>query len=230
MSYLVVVAHPDDEVLGAGATMLKLSEAGYEVNVCILSGEVDARQNRPTVERLNQDIEESKKILGVKKVIKGCFPNIEFNTKKHLELVQFIEKAIIETEADVIFTHHPSDLNNDHYHTSVACQAASRLFQRRTDITPLKELLFMEVPSATEWSLNSSNRQFTPNVYVEVGKEGVCKKIEALCAYEGVMRNYPHPRSIEALKGIAAYRGSQAGVEYAEAFESVFRRICKGSI
>jgi hypothetical protein len=89
----------------------------------------------------------------------------------------------------------------------------------------MKELLFMEIPSATEWSLNTSMRQFTPNVFIEVGKEKIKKKIEALSAYRGVMRDYPHPRSSEAIEGLAAYRGSQAGALYAEAFESVFRRI-----
>lgn len=225
LSYLVVVAHPDDEVLGAGATILKLSQLGQEVNVCILSGDVNARKNRPTTELLNQDINSAKDIIGINKVIKGPFPNIAFNTVKHLDLVQFIEKAIIETEADVIFTHHPADLNNDHYHTSVACQAATRLFQRKADIKPIKELLFMEILSSTEWKLNTSMKQFTPNVFVEVEEERVDKKIRALSAYRGVMRDYPHPRSNEALKGLAAYRGSQAGVLYAEAFESAFRRI-----
>ncbi|MFQ9979069.1 PIG-L deacetylase family protein [Clostridium cadaveris] len=224
MSYLVVVAHPDDEILGAGATIAKLSELGKEVNVCILSGNAEARSNRPSVEILNSDMNEAISIIGVKKVIKGCFPNIGFNTVKHLELVKFIEKVIIETGADVIFTHHPSDLNNDHRHTSIACQAASRLFQRRDDIKPLKELLFMEVPSSTEWALNTSIRQFTPNLFIEVGEDKINKKIKALSAYRGVMHDYPHPRSEEALKGLAAYRGSQAGVLYAESFESVFRR------
>lgn len=225
MSYLVVVAHPDDEVLGAGATILKLSQAGYEVNVSILSGKVEARNNRPTLDKLNQDINQAVNILGINKVIKGPFPNIAFNIIKHIELVQFIEKAIVDTNAEVVFTHHPADLNNDHYQTSVACQAAVRLFQRRADVKPIKELLFMEVPSATEWALNTSARQFSPNVFVEVGEERIDKKIEALSAYQGVMRDYPHPRSKEALKGLAAYRGSQAGMRYAEAFESVFRRI-----
>ena len=225
LPYLVVVAHPDDEVLGAGATMLKLAEAGHEVHVCILCGDAEARQHKPATEHLNQNINEAINILGANRVIKGHFPNIDLNTVKHLDLVQFIEKAIIETGADVIFTHHPADLNNDHYHTSIACQAASRLFQRRADVAPLRELLFMEVPSATEWGLNSSSRQFTPNVYVEVGEERIDKKIHALSAYRGVMRDYPHPRSNVALKGLAAYRGGQAGVVYAEAFESVFRRI-----
>ncbi|MZQ74576.1 MAG: PIG-L family deacetylase [Peptoclostridium sp.] len=224
MSYLVVVAHPDDEVLGAGATILKLTEAGHKVNICILCGEADARQNRPATEHLNQDIDAAISILGVEKVIKGPFPNIAFNTVRHLDLVQFIENVIMDTDAEVVFTHHPSDLNNDHYHTSIACQAATKLFQRRADVKPLKELLFMEVPSATEWGLNSSKRQFTPNVYIEVAENRIDKKIEALSAYRGVMRDYPHPRSDEALKGLAAYRGSQSGTKYAEAFESVFRR------
>lgn len=224
MTYLIVVAHPDDEVLGAGATMYKLAKQGHSVNVCILSGEVNARNNRPNIDELHKDVNSSRGILGINRIIKGNFPNIEFNTVPHLKLVQFIEKAIIETAADVIFTHHPADLNNDHLHTSLACQAAVRLFQRRTDITPLKELLFMEVSSATEWGLNKSLHQFNPNTYIEVGEEGINKKIEALAQYRGVMRNYPHPRSDEALRGLAVYRGGQAGMIYAEAFESVFRR------
>lgn len=224
MSYLVVVAHPDDEVLGAGGTMYKLAQEGKSVNVCIVSGEVNARNLRPTTAELNEDVNSSMKILGVDRVIKGNFPNIEFNTVPHLSLVQFIEEAISNTQANVVFTHHPADLNNDHLHTSLACQAAVRLFQRRTDINPLKELLFMEVPSATEWGLNKAMNQFSPNMYIEVGEKSIDKKIEALAKYRGVMRDYPHPRSMEALKGLAAYRGGQAGMIYAEAFESAFRR------
>lgn len=224
MRYLVVVAHPDDEVLGAGATIYKLSNEGHEVNVCILSGEVNARHNRPSLDNLNDDLGKSLNLLGVKKIYKGNFPNIEFNIVPHLNLVQFIEKIIFETNSEIIFTHHPADLNNDHYHTSIACQAAIRLFQRNPNVCPIKELLFMEVPSATDWSLNKSMNQFNPNTYIEVGEEVINKKIEALSIYQGVMRPFPHPRSAEVLKGLAAYRGGQAGMLYAEAFESVFRR------
>ncbi|QUI25014.1 PIG-L family deacetylase [Vallitalea pronyensis] len=224
MNYLVVIAHPDDEVLGAGATMYKLAQEGHTVNVCIMSGEVNARNHRPTTEELQEDVNGSLSILGVNRVIKGEFPNIEFNTVPHLKLVQFIEKAIEETGSQVVFTHHPADLNNDHLHTSLACQAAVRLFQRRPEVSPLKELLFMEVPSATEWALNKSLNQFNPNTFIEIAEEAVDKKIEALSKYRGVMRPYPHPRSNEALKGLAAYRGGQAGMVYAESFESAFRR------
>lgn len=225
MSYLVVVAHPDDEVLGAGGTIYSLAKRGEEVNVCILCSEAEIRNFRPTTEELNSDIHDANKLLGVNKIYQGGFPNIALNTVKQLELVQFIEKVMIENKTEVIITHHPGDLNNDHHHVSIACQAASRLFQRRSDVVQLRELLFMEVPSSTDWALNSSLNTFKANVYFEIQEDGVDKKIESLSKYRGVMRDYPHPRSEENLKSLATYRGSQSGLMYAEAFESVFRRV-----
>lgn len=209
----------------AGATMYRLSKEGKDVNVCIMSGQAAARNYRPSDEELESDTNSCMDMLGVKKTFLGEFPNIKLNTVPHLELVQFIEKAIIETEADVVITHHPSDLNNDHLHTSIACQAAVRLFQRRTDVKPLKELLFMEVPSATEWGLNSAMNSFRADTFIEVGEAAVEIKIEALSKYRGVMRPYPHPRSDEGIRGLAAYRGSQSGCNYAEAFQTAIRRV-----
>ena len=161
MSFLIVVAHPDDEVLGVGATIYKLTKSGHEVYVCILSGDADVRDNRPETDELHFHLTNCMNILGIKNIIKGDFPNIKFNSVPHLDLVQFIEKAIIQTKADMIITHHPADLNNDHLHTSLATQAAARLFQRRSELKPLKELLFMEVPSATEWGLNDAMQKFS---------------------------------------------------------------------
>ena len=83
----------------------------------------------------------------------------------------------------------------------------------------------MEIPSSTEWALNTAMNRFHPNVFVEVGKDGVEAKVKALSMYRGVMRPYPHPRSSEAIGGLAAYRGGQSGCNFAEAFEVVFRRI-----
>lgn len=83
----------------------------------------------------------------------------------------------------------------------------------------------MEVPSATEWALNTAMNIFRPDTFVEVGKESVIKKIEALSQYRNVMRPYPHPRSEEGIMGLAAYRGGQSGCDYAEAFQTAMRRI-----
>ena len=222
MNVLFVVAHPDDEVLGAGATIHKLVNEGHKVAVATLVNSAGARANLSAT--LSDDQEKAFSIMGVHKVYGADFPNIQMNTVPHLKLVQFIEACIEDWKAESIYTHHPSDTNNDHVMTSYAVQAASRLFQRRENLPALKQFIYMEVPSSTEWSFDSSANRFTPNMFVEIGMEGVEVKLKALDAYTGVMRPYPHPRSIEAIKGLAAYRGVQAGCNYAEAFECVFSR------
>lgn len=223
MKYLVVVAHPDDETLGAGATIHKLAKQGHSVAVAIMASQAAARKNLS--ETLSEDEAKAMSMLGVAKTYHADFPNIKMNTVPHLELVQFIEKCIEDWGAEAIITNHPSDTNIDHQETAKAVNAACRLFQRREGVPKLKELLYMETLSCTEWSLNTAENRFVPNLFVEVGIEGVHKKIEALSEYAGVMRPYPHPRSRTAIEGLAAYRGCQAGCNYAEAFECVFRAV-----
>lgn len=222
ISVLVVVAHPDDEVLGVGATVAALAAQGVPVHTCMLSGKADARRNRPAVSELQADAYRAQEILGIGEPILGDFPNIRFNLVPHLELVQFIETAIVETQANVIFTHHPHDLNNDHLHTSLACQAAARLSQRRGDVPRLQALYFMEILSSTDWSFPGTQQPFRADTFFPI-EDTLERKIEALRAYRGVMRDFPHPRSAEILRSLAAYRGGQAGVRYAEAFQTAYR-------
>lgn len=223
MRYLLIVAHPDDEVIGAGGTIYKLLNEGHDLAVAIMSNSASARNGLSST--LDEDRNSALHLLGVNKIYSAEFPNIKMNTVPHLDLVQFIESCIFDYQADAIITHHPADTNDDHCMTSRAAQVASRLFQRRKGIPELKEMLFMEVLSSTEWSLDSSSNRFTPNYFVEIGEIGIDKKIYALQEYKGVMREYPHPRSTEALRGLAAFRGAQSGCHYAEAFECVFKRM-----
>lgn len=228
LSVLIVVAHPDDEVLGCGATASLLASRGVSVHSCILSGGVNARQQRPTNQELEQDICAAQEIMGLGKPIVGDFPNIEFNVVPHIEMVRFIEEAIVLTKADVVFTHHPGDLNTDHRHASCACQAACRLFQRRPDVPRLRGLHFMEILSSTDWAFAGAGLPFAPTSFVEVGQAFLHVKIEALRAYRRVMRDFPHPRSEEVLTGLAAYRGGQSGFKYAEAFQTAFSTAIMG--
>lgn len=228
MSVLLVVAHPDDEVLGAGGLAASATAEGVSVRACMLSGEVEARQGRPALDRLRADIEAAGAVLGLGPPILGRFPNIALNTVPHLELVQFVEQAILDTGATTIVTHHPGDLNDDHLHVARATLAAARLFQRRSGVPALERLLYMEVLSSTEWADGSGGGRFEPTMHVPLTMEQVERKIEALACYQGVMRPAPHPRSPEALRALATLRGAQAGSLFAESFQVVFSRFTPG--
>nr|WP_275442841.1 PIG-L family deacetylase [Pseudoalteromonas sp. OOF1S-7] len=220
---MVVVAHPDDEVLGFGATGAKLVQEGEVVQAVILCGNVQVRYKRPSCDELYQDMLNANKLLGFETPELGSFPNIQMNTVPHLEIVQFIEKQIEKYKPTRIFTHHPADLNDDHKQVSAACLAAARYFQRREDIPPLKSLSYLEIQSATDWGFESSGDSFKPNHYVEV-EDTLEMKLQALGMYRNVMRPYPHPRSVEAITGLAAYRGAQAGQKYSESFQTIFQQ------
>lgn len=220
---LVVVAHPDDEILGFGGAGASLVLSGEIVQPVILCGEVDARVMRPSDSQLLQDIASANAEVGFKMPVLGGFPNLRMNSVPHVDIVQFIEEQILKFQPARIFTHFPRDLNNDHLQVSAACQAAVRLFQRRTDVPPLDLFCFMEILSSTEWGFNFGSDAFSPNCFVELG-DLIDRKIKALRHYRNVMRDFPHPRSEETIKGLAAFRGAQAGMKYAECFQIVLQR------
>jgi LmbE family N-acetylglucosaminyl deacetylase len=222
MNTLIVVSHPDDEALGVGGVVHRMTRKGHVVDCCILSGSVDARSQRPKTVELHEDIERARAILGYRNLVLGDFPNIEFNTVPHLGLVQFIEQQIEAFQSQIIFTHHPSDLNNDHTQTAHACLAASRLWQRKAGVPRLEELYLIEIQSSTEWAFPGHRAQFEANTFVELDERDLEAKIASVASYRRVMRPAPHPRSPENMTALARYRGSQAGYVYAEAFQRVF--------
>ncbi len=221
MINLVVVAHPDDEILGFGGTGALAISKGEKVIPLILCGSVEERKLKPSEENLRSDMFNASKSLGFSKPIIGSFPNIKINTIPHIDLVKFIENYILKYRPNRIFTHHPSDLNDDHKQISNACIVASRIFQRNNDISPINGIYFMEILSSTEWSFNIENKIFSPNIFIDI-KNSIKKKIEALKIYRNVMRPVPHPRSEEVILGLSRFRGAQSGYEYAESFQQVF--------
>jgi len=219
---LVVVAHPDDEILGFGGAGAEMVAKGESVQSIMLCGEVTARTQRPSDQELYADLLSANAHVGFREPVLGSFPNLKMNTVPHLEIVKFIEEQIIVFQPRRIFTHHPSDLNDDHGCVSKACLAAARLGQRRPVVRMVESVHCMEILSSTDWAFPLQAPPFEPNLFVCIEKT-VERKIEALSKYRHVMRHFPHPRSPEVLKGLAAYRGGQSGLFYAEAFQTIFR-------
>ena len=220
---LIIVAHPDDEVLGFGGTGAKLSKQNEVVQPIILCGDVKERTKLPEIKNLHDNIIAANRHLGFEDPILGDFPNLRMNTIDHIDIVQFIEKQILKFKPNRIFTHHPGDLNDDHVQITMACLAASRLFQRQPDMQALDAVYFMEILSSTDWSFPSVKSTFKPDTFTDISKT-LELKLQALSKYKDVMRPSPHPRSTEVLTGHSAYRGGQCGYQYAEAFQTAFKR------
>ena len=216
---LVVAAHPDDEILGCGGTMAMHSQKGDEVNLMIMGEGITSRdkeRNRKKREKeiaqLRKDIEKANRIVGTKRKYILDFPDNRFDSVPILDIIKAFEKIKEEVQPDIIYTHHKGDLNIDHRITFQAVLTGCRPFEGEF----VKEIYSFEVPSSTEWPVDSAN-YFMPNCFVNI-KDTLGKKIESLEAYAGEIREYPHPRSIEAVEALARYRGASAGMESAEAF------------
>lgn len=222
--HLFVVAHPDDEVLGAGAFIYDSTQRGDESYVLVLNS-CDTTRYEDDLDRIKIDLQTSQSIVGVKKGYTCQYFDSNFHNADHRMMVQDIERVIREVQPDDIFTQHPGDVNTDHYWTAASCMEAFHLFQRgREELKPIEALYLMEVQSSTDWALNPSEKRFQPNTFVEASTEGVMAKVNALSVYENVIRPVPHPRSVAALQALPVLRGAQAGYALAEAFECVFRR------
>jgi LmbE family N-acetylglucosaminyl deacetylase len=226
MSVLVIAAHPDDEVLGCGATVSKLANEGVEVNILILgegiTSRYEKREDAPSdlIEELKEKAEKAKEELGASKLFLLDLPDNRFDTVPLLDIVKKIEKVIDEVKPVSVFTHHKGDLNSDHTITHRAVLIATR----PTAACPVKQLHTFEVPSSTDWAFGEFGA-FNPNTFFDVSTT-IASKIKAMEIYDTEIIDFPHPRSAEALTAIARRWGSVAGLESAEAFQTV-RQVLK---
>ena len=221
MRYLTIAAHPDDEVLGCGATMARLASEGHEVHILILgegatSRVADSADASSEVAALHRQADEAGARVGAKSVTVESFPDNRFDQVALLDIVKVVESHIDNLQPDVVFTHHGSDLNIDHRLTAQAVVTVTRTVAGM----PVKEVLAFHIPSSTEWSFGVTTGSFKPNVFFDVDGH-VSAKISAMEVYEGEAREFPHPRSAEALEAISKTWASTAGFMAAEAFELV---------
>ena len=221
-SILVVVAHPDDELLGLGATMHKLiNEHNCKVRAVILGEGITSRSNERDPEKWSEElkthrlnIETARKAIGYESVGIYDFPDNRFDTVALLDLVKIIEKEKQDFQPEIIFTHHGGDVNIDHQRTFEAVITATRPMEEEK----VNTIITFETPSGTEWIASSNPNQFNPNMYIEISEKNLLSKIYGMESYEFEKREFPHPRSPESLTILAKYRGITIGKELAEAF------------
>ena len=219
---LVVVAHPDDELLGLGATMNRLiKDFNCRIRAIILgegltsrSGERDLNEWKVKLDKHKKNIYDAQEAIGYQSVGVYNFPDNRFDSVDLLDIIKVIEKEKNEFQPEAIFTHHGGDVNIDHQRTFEAVITATRPMSHEI----AKTIVAFETPSGTEWRAASDPRHFIPNLFFEVNKENIEAKIKGMEAYEFEKREYPHPRSPKALRILAQRWGVVIGKHYAEAF------------
>ncbi len=221
MNILIVAAHPDDEILGAGASAARWSAQGHDVKMAILGEGVTSRfdsraagksEGVSELSHLETAIQEAARCVNASApTLCMGLPDNRFDSLDLLDVVKPIESLIEETAAERVVTHHPGDLNVDHQITAQAVLTATR--PQPGQLT--KELWAFEIPSSTEWAFGGV--PFLPQIFVDVS-EFIESKLKALRAYESEMRDPPHARSYCNVENLARVRGATVGTTAAEAF------------
>lgn len=219
MKVLAMVAHPDDEALGAGGALARHVEQGDDVEIAFLTDGVAARgDDNAAASRRAAAAKAAARILGAAEPRFLTFPDNRLDSVPLLDVVQAVESIVHSVEPHTIYTHHSGDLNIDH----VICNRAVMTACRPLPGAPVRRILAMEVPSSTEWAPGASV-SFVPTYYVDISATRA-KKHRALQAYAEEMRSFPHPRSFEAVAAFEQWRGATVGLSCAEAF-TVLRDI-----
>jgi LmbE family N-acetylglucosaminyl deacetylase len=210
---LAVVAHPDDETLGPGATLARHAREGRRVVVAIAADAERPGLDAAGHERIRAAARAAAKELGVAEIRFGGFPDQALDGLPIRRLTGWVEALLDELAPAVVYTHHRGDVNRDHRVVHEAALTAARPYRAPS----VERILCFETPSSTEWSAPDVENAFLPSCFVDVSRT-LDVKLRAMSAYASELRPPPHPRSLESLRHRAAHWGACAGFAAAEPF------------
>ena len=210
---LVIAPHPDDEVLGAGGTMAKLSESGQEVFVVVVTSGKPPAYSADSVAGVRAEAKSAHDLLGVKETIWLGQPAAELPEVRNVILNGAIGDVVLRIAPQTIFVPFPGDIHVDHQLVFQSVMVASRPHQA----TYPKTIMAYETLSETNWNAPYITPPFVPNVYLDISKY-LERKIAAMQKFSSQLRSAPHERSVESLRSLAVTRGATVHREAAESF------------
>ena len=199
MNILAIGAHPDDIEVGCGGTLAKYSEKGHNVYLYIAT---DGGAGGDGKTRIREQ-QSSAKILRVKELYWGGHSDTKISINK--EAIWNLERVIKKVSPDLIFVNFWDDTHQDHRHIAQITISATRY---------VRNVLFYETPTT---------QNFNPNVFVQLGEKYLRIKEKLLLAHKSQVSktNISGITIIEVARSNALFRGVQARVDYAEAFQSL---------
>jgi LmbE family N-acetylglucosaminyl deacetylase len=214
-SVIVISAHPDDETLGVGGTILKHVANGDNVYWLIVTNVIESYGfSKERVESRQMEIREVGKLLGICKTFMLNYPTMTLSSSSLINMIPEISSIFSEVQPQIIYTLNRSDAHSDHRVVFDAVLACTKSFRYPF----VKKILMYECISETEFAPALSENVFIPNYFVDI-TEYLQIKLEIMKVFESEIGEHPFPRSLENIKSLAHFRGASVGVGYAEAFQ-----------
>lgn len=216
MKILIIAAHPDDEVLGCGGTIKNYINKGEEVYLCVVTKAYTPDWTQEFIENRKKEVVCANKTLGIKKTFFLDLPTVKLDTVPQKKLNDLISECIEKVRPEILYIPFEGDINKDHRLVFESSMVASR---PKPGIS-IRKILCYETLSETEWGSSRTREMkgiFIPNLYIDIF-DTLENKLKAMSCYKSELRDFPHPRSLEAIKVLAQKRGTEAGFKAAEAF------------
>lgn len=213
MNILVIAPHADDEILGVGGTMAKYIDEGSNVYVCVVTRPKEPVFKDELLDIIRNETASAHGYLSVSDTYYLDFPAVMLETVPRYELNAAILNIVERVRPDTVYIPHFGDMQRDHQLVAEAAMVALRPRGQH----PVKKVLAYETLSETEWNIPHAANAFIPNVYYDIS-EFMEQKIKAMAYYQSQLGEFPNPRSADAIRALAKYRGSTIHVQAAEAF------------
>ena len=214
MNVLVISPHPDDEVLGAGGTLLRRQEEGHHLGWLIVTRMCEGfGWTTEQIARRQNEIKKVKDIFKFEYVLELEFPSTQLDDVPMSKIVDGVSKAFADFQPNEIFIPHPGDIHSDHKKVFEAVASSSKWFRSSS----INRILSYETLSETDFGL-SSGEGFVPNFFVDISSQ-LDRKIKAMKIYESEIGIHPFPRSEDSIRALACIRGASSGFVSAEAFQ-----------
>lgn len=214
---LIIAPHPDDEILGCGASIRKKINEGNDVFVLVLTNAnigMPEFYSKSSIENVRKEASDAHNFLGIKQTIFKDFPAPILDQFPIARMAQEINDIILDLGINCVYVPHRGDIHIDHRVTFDAAMVACR----PTGNCPVKQIFAYETLSETEWSHPYASNIFIPNYFEMINQEDFNSKIVAFKYFKSQVREFPASRSLEAIEALAKYRGATINTARAEAF------------
>lgn len=215
-SMLIIAPHPDDEVLGCGGIIKKITDHGNIVNVLVITRGKKEIYSDERIENVRKEARNAHKLLGIQNSVFLDFPAPDLDIISISELSLAISNIINKFKPVTIFIPHRGDIHHDHK----AVFSASLVAARPVNNYLVKRIYSYETLSETEWAAPFGDDAFIPDYFVNISNE-LQFKLKAMKCFKSQIREFPNPRSLKAIESLAQFRGSSVGFDYAEAFMTI---------